>query len=1127
MSRPLTCPQGHRWEITPAAAADDTPDQVACPVCGVPVATAPASVHTDDYHSRGSTPPPEATSSSTERPRPSAGERFRVLHLHARGGLGQVSIALDRRLRRQVALKEIRPDRLDPAALARFLAEAEITGQLEHPGIVPIYALEEDGDGQPYYAMRLVQGRTLAQALAAYHGAPSSLGLNELLGRFLSVCQTLAYAHSRGVIHRNLKPANVMLGDYGETLVLDWGLAKRLRDRTERDSASAVVPEAAEGEPAQPPQQTGAGVVLGTPAYMAPEQARGEAHLLDERCDVFGLGAVLCEILTGLPPYTADKGNLREQASRGDLGNALTRLATCGADPALVALCRACLAPDLGERPEHAGLVAEHLAVYQARVQERLRRAEVERAEAQVKAREERKRRRLQLGLAAALLVLAVSGGGAALWYQQQEAATGLRLAQAEAGVREALKEAMTLAGRAETQVDQPEVWHSTLDASFTALKQAETLLTKEPALNTGELRAKVNQARARLEAAEKDRQLVVAFEAVLFKLSAFRRNPPYTRAYGDVQAALARWGLPPAGLPVERATALIRQRPREIQERLFTILYIYLQPTPVTEHKQKLWLEEVLAAADPDPWRRKVRRAVADGKFALLKNLVDEADLAKQSPLFLLKVENDPLLQDSPVRIALLRRGQQKHPQDFWLNLELSNALLQSILPITARSARDRDRSVIDEVIRFGTAALALRPNSPQAHNDLGVAMIAKGDLTGAIDYFQKALELDDTNVAAHVNLGSALRDQGDLARAIACYQRALALDPNNAQAHTSLGNALNEKKEVARAIAHCQRALALDPNNAQAHTGLGNALRAQKDLAGAIAAYEKALDLDPSDAKVHTNLGAALYDKRDLKGAIACYQKALALDPKLAQIHYNLGVALRRKQDLAGAIPCFQRAIELDPKFALAHHNLGLALQAQGNLTGALTHYSKAVEIDPLYAQAHFRLGHVLGHQGDRKGAIRHYQKGLELDPQNARGHNDLGRTLKAEGNLQAAILHYQKAVALDPKLIAARYNLGNPVQAQGDLKGAVAHYRQAITLNPEYAPAHTNLGNALSARKDWQGAIAHYRKALALDPQDPHTQGGLGQALLGQGDFQQARAATQKALQLLPPAISSARW
>jgi tRNA A-37 threonylcarbamoyl transferase component Bud32 len=168
---------------------------------------------------------------------PSAvGNRFQILHAHARGGIGVVSVAFDTELQREVALKQIKAESADDTeSRARFLLEAEVTGRLEHPGVVPVYGLGFDDQGRPYYAMRFVRGTTLEESIAKFHLADSdrsrdprdrALELRQLLGRFLSVCHTMAYAHSRGVLHRDLKPANVLLGPYNETLIVDWGLAK-------------------------------------------------------------------------------------------------------------------------------------------------------------------------------------------------------------------------------------------------------------------------------------------------------------------------------------------------------------------------------------------------------------------------------------------------------------------------------------------------------------------------------------------------------------------------------------------------------------------------------------------------------------------------------------------------------------------------------------------------------------------------------------------------------------------------------------------------------------------------------------------------------------------------------------
>jgi tetratricopeptide (TPR) repeat protein len=235
----------------------------------------------------------------------SSGLRFRVLRPHAVGGLGQVSVARDRELQRDVALKEIKPQYADDAeARARFVAEAEITGGLEHPGVVPVYGLGRFEDGRPYYAMRFIQGDSLLEAIDGFHAAdwkkkPGErvLALRGLLRRFVDVCNAVAYAHSRRVLHRDLKPANVLLGPYGETLLVDWGLAKALP----LEEGKTSPPEGFLRPTGGAAVVTQAGAVVGTPSYMAPEQARGQAVGLP--VDVFGLGATLYHLLTGKVPF--------------------------------------------------------------------------------------------------------------------------------------------------------------------------------------------------------------------------------------------------------------------------------------------------------------------------------------------------------------------------------------------------------------------------------------------------------------------------------------------------------------------------------------------------------------------------------------------------------------------------------------------------------------------------------------------------------------------------------------------------------------------------------------------------------------------------------------------------------
>jgi serine/threonine-protein kinase len=266
---------------------------------------------TDDLTSpHDQTPPPPVLSPTpplsgppaAEAPRTGA-ERYTRIRLYARGGIGQVWLARDEALGREVALKELRPETAShPAHRQRFLEEARVTGQLEHPGIVPVYELAADpADPRPFFAMRLVKGRTLSDAVGDYHekrrrreAAP--LELHVLLGAFVTVCNTVAFAHHRGVVHRDLKGPNVLLGDFGEVIVLDWGLAKRVGESESEGPAAA--PSTTSGSTA-----TAVGQVLGTPGYMAPEQAAGRVDRIDARTDVYGLGALLYEILTGQPPF--------------------------------------------------------------------------------------------------------------------------------------------------------------------------------------------------------------------------------------------------------------------------------------------------------------------------------------------------------------------------------------------------------------------------------------------------------------------------------------------------------------------------------------------------------------------------------------------------------------------------------------------------------------------------------------------------------------------------------------------------------------------------------------------------------------------------------------------------------
>jgi len=294
-----------------------------------------------------------------------AGKRYGFTKIHAAGGIGRVWLARDHDLDRDVAVKELLPENTGHAkTVARFLREARLTGQLEHPGIVPVYELATRG-GNHFYAMRFVRGRTLSEAVQSYHanridGQEDPLEFIALLTAFVAVCQTVAYAHSRGVLHRDLKGDNVILGDFGEVIVLDWGLAKLMGQAEESEGDPiAMTPDAILDA-----GLTLQGDVVGTPAYMAPEQAEGRLNQIDARTDVFGLGAIFYEILTGQPPFVGSTTlDVLKKAVQGN--PALPRELWPEVPSGLEPICLKAMAKDPQKRFVSAGELAQEVQRWQ------------------------------------------------------------------------------------------------------------------------------------------------------------------------------------------------------------------------------------------------------------------------------------------------------------------------------------------------------------------------------------------------------------------------------------------------------------------------------------------------------------------------------------------------------------------------------------------------------------------------------------------------------------------------------------------------------------------------------------------------------------------------------------------
>jgi eukaryotic-like serine/threonine-protein kinase len=280
-----------------------------------------------------------------------AGTRYRLIERVGSGGMGTVYLAEDSVLGRRVALKVIDLPELRADLSARLLREAKILARLEHPGIVPVHDAGTLADGRVFYAMKFVEGERLDILAKRIEALP------DRLRRFQRICEAVAFAHARGILHRDLKPENIMVGPFGEVLVMDWGVAKILReDSTLRKDHAGIPVENSQNVPAETkPLKTAHGTVLGTAGYMAPEQARGEIDRLDERADIYSLGAILRFLLSGKQPTSGE-----ERSS-----NETTPLAANGFAPkAVAAISQKAMAEDRANRYASVSDLASDIARY-------------------------------------------------------------------------------------------------------------------------------------------------------------------------------------------------------------------------------------------------------------------------------------------------------------------------------------------------------------------------------------------------------------------------------------------------------------------------------------------------------------------------------------------------------------------------------------------------------------------------------------------------------------------------------------------------------------------------------------------------------------------------------------------
>jgi serine/threonine protein kinase/Flp pilus assembly protein TadD len=970
---------------------------------------------------------------------------FRILREIGRGGMGVVYEAEQISLGRHVALKVLPfAGALDAKQLQRFKNEAQAAAHLHHTNIVPVHFVGCER-GVHYYAMQLIEGGTLAGLIRELRietgledkpveNRPRSQSLEVLFGAvpperaaaadlepttphfaappasandtpkvaavstersnrdpafFRTVAQlgiqaaeALEHAHQLGVVHRDVKPGNLLLDLRGNLWVTDFGLA-RFQTGVEL---------------------TLTGDLVGTLRYMSPEQALGKRVVVDQRSDIYSLGATLYELLTLEPPFDGkDRQQLVRQIELEE-PRPLRRL-----NNLIPAEIETIVLKSLEKNPADRYGTAQELADDLRRFLEH-KPIQARRPTLVQRARKwARRNRAVVAALAVGLLAAGLLGGGVLWSWQRQQYLT----AQA---VGEDLREA--------EQWQKQERWPEARQA----LERARGRLAGGGSASLSE----------RVEARRRDVALVTRLEDARLQSSAVRDSTSdYAGADLAYATAFVEYGLELSDLAPEEAAGRIRTSAIRVQ--LVAALDDWAWVKDRLHAGSGDPLRAVASLADDDTWRQRLRDQRGRMYRAALERLAAEEGVLLQPPANLVLLAGAlSHAQGQAAAVALLRQAQQRYPADFQVNYELAFLLIQ-------------EPGMQAEAVGFLRAALALRPDNTAVYNQLGVALYYQGKHAEAMDAYRKALELNPQYVKAYINLGVVFAKQGQLPQAVAAYQKAIELQPGNALAYSNLSHALDA--QMTEAVEAARKAIELQPDLAVAYRNLGRAFRRQGKLTEAVKVLHKAIQLKPDDAGAYVHLGHALLDQGKAAEAEAAYRRVLALEPDSADAHTDLGNALRDQRKLAAAVAAHQQAVKLKPDLALAYCNLGVALLDQEKLTEAEAAYRKALELQPGDAVTYCNLGNALRRQRKLAEALEVLNKAIKLQPDFAGAYLNLGNTLSDQKKPAEAAAAYRSAIKLKPDDAWGYLNLGHALTDQKELTEAVDAYRSAIKVKPDF--------------------------------------------------------------------------
>ncbi len=1075
--------------------------------------------------------------------------RYELRGIAGRGGMGVVHRGFDPFLQRDVAVKVIEATAAaNPEVRDRFFREARAGAKLRHPGIVAVHEVGTH-DGQPFLVMDWVEGESLE---ALVEKGKKRVTPRRLVQLVREVALALDHAHAQGVLHRDVKPANVLVDRAGRARLTDFGLA--------RDITAGEL--------------TATGQVMGTPTFMAPEQAGGRSREQGPATDVYGLGGLLYHGLVGRPPFTGRRAiDVIRKVLFEEPTPPSQRMPRVARELEIVTL--KCLAKEPERRYAGPGEVAAELARWRdGEAIVALPPGRIERARVWVRRRPGR-----AAAVVAALIVLAF---GVAWPIAAGRIAAKARRNAAEAEARAAV------AAFADTRAMREATPGRRLGAGIDALGAAERLaeqvpgevartLTFEAALGLGEVAVEAEQWDVARSAF--DRALATDVDDARARAALASVETARTQRRDARRAAVTAI--------LERArSGELHRHPRGRRDAVFALV---AERDAETVRVLGEALDEVTAAlaagTDLDPGQRLLARlscealgrlGLQDGAVGpLRRHLVASPDGRVAGPPIValcrleahraagevlemfLRFRRDPSVAnafphlgrldpdavegaavvdhvaralvhssrgESSAALALLDQALACEPENALLRLE--RAIARQVAGELDGAVEDAERAralddgsgvqaralfVISGVaslrgelpraIELRREAVALEPEVALFWAALGEVCIAAGDLAGAADALRKATGLDPDVAANWANLAAALTDLGEATAARAAYARAIAIDERNARAWA--GDALLRLMagDAAGARASAARAVELAPNDPFCWQIRGRARTAQAELVGAVADLRRACALGPDLPGSWDSLGHALWRLGDHGGAEDAHTRAIEVSPRVATFWNNRAVVRRLLGKVDEAIADAEKGVELDPRFAGFYNILGLCLQDAGRLDEALAVFDRGLALEPDHGFLLANRANILYDRRDFAAAAREYRRATVIEPENANHWFNLGNSLYSMGAREDAAASLRRAVAIEPRHAEAWCELGRSLADQGDRSGARAAFDSALRVRPTLAVA---LARRAAVQDDPARARADIDRALEIAPDSADVLYEVGTQRYGEGDL-----------------------